>query len=122
PLLPNLRYQLTRADESGFSQFQLSPDGRYLAFVARSGAANSLYVRAMDSLEDRQFPDTDGTTYPFWSPDNAHIAFFSHGKLKQVAVGGGPATDIADAPDARGGTWGRDGSIVFAPAVTGTLL
>ena len=121
-LLPNLRYQLTRAGDSGFLQFQISPDGRYLAFVARSGTVNRLSVRAMDSLEDREFPGTDGTTYPFWSPDSAHIAFFSQGKLKQVALGGGPAINIADAPDARGGTWGRDGSIVFAPAVTGTLL
>ena len=120
--LPNLRYQLTRPGDSGFTQFQLSPDGRYLAFVARSGAVNRLYVRALDSLEDREFPGTDGATYPFWSPDSAHIAFFSQGKLRQVAVGGGPATNIADAPDARGGTWGRDGSIVFAPGVTGTLL
>jgi hypothetical protein len=39
-----------------------------------------------------------------------------------VAVGGGPATDIADASDARGGTWGRAGTIVFAPTVTGTLF
>src|SRR4051794_22355881 len=37
PLLPSLRYELTRAGDSGFTQFQLSPDGRYLAFVGRSG-------------------------------------------------------------------------------------
>ena len=121
PALPNLRYQLTRPGDSGFFQFQISPDGRYLAFVDRSNA-NRLSVRALDSLEDRGFSGTDGTTYPFWSPDSAHIAFFSQGKLKQVAVGGGPATVIADAPDARGGTWGRDGSIVFAPGLTGTLF
>jgi eukaryotic-like serine/threonine-protein kinase len=122
PQLQSLRYQLTRPGNSEFTQFQLSPDGRYLAFAAPSGGSLRLYVRAMDSLEDREFPGTDGTTYPFWSPDSAHIAFFSQGKLKQVAVGGGPATIIADAPDARGGAWGPDGTIVFAPAVIGTLF
>jgi Tol biopolymer transport system component/predicted Ser/Thr protein kinase len=121
PILPSLRYQLTRPGDSGFVQFQLSPDGRYLAFVARSGSGNRLYVRSLDSLEDREFTSTDGATYPFWSPDSAHIAFFSQGKLRKVAVGGGPPTYIAEAPDGRGGTWGRDGSIVFAPALTGTL-
>ncbi len=120
-VLPGLRYQLTRSGESGFAQFQLSPDGRYLAFVGRPGAANRLYIRPLDSLEDREIPDTDGTTYPFWSPDSTHVAFFSQGKLRQVAVSGGPATDIADAPDARGGSWGHGGAIVFAPGVTGTL-
>jgi Tol biopolymer transport system component/predicted Ser/Thr protein kinase len=120
--LLSLRYQLTRPGDSGFTEFQLSPDGHYFAFVGQSAAVDRLYVRALDSLQDREFPGTDGATYPFWSPDSAHIAFFSQGKLRQVAMAGGPATNIADAPDARGGTWGRDGSIVFAPGVTGTLV
>ena len=118
----SLRYQLTRPGDSGFTEFQLSPDGRYIAFVGQSAAVDRLYVRALDSLQDREFPGTDGATYPFWSPDSAHIAFFSQGKLKQVAMAGGPATNIADAPDARGGAWGREGSIVFAPRVKGTLV
>jgi eukaryotic-like serine/threonine-protein kinase len=122
PALPSLRYQLTRPGGSGFAQFELSPDGRYVAFVDQSAAVDRLFVRALDSLEDREFPGTDGATYPFWSPDSAYIGFFSQGKLKQVAIGGGPATAIADAPDARGGAWGKDGFIVFSPAVTGTLF
>jgi Tol biopolymer transport system component len=121
PLL-SLRYHLTRHGDAGFTHFQISPDGHYLAFVGRSADADRLYVRALDTLDDREFPGTDGATYPFWSPDSAHIAFFSQGKLKQVAIAGGPATNIADAQDARGGAWGRDGSIVFAPGVTGTLV
>jgi Tol biopolymer transport system component len=121
PLVQSLRYQLTRPGDFEFAQFQLSPDGRNLAFVDQSNAPFRLYVRAMDSLEERGFPGTDGTTYPFWSPDSTRIAFFSQGKLKQVAVGGGPATTIADAPNARGGAWGPDDTIVFAPTVTGTL-
>jgi eukaryotic-like serine/threonine-protein kinase len=122
PRIQSLRYQLTRPDDSELIQFQLSPDGRYLAYAARSGASLRLYVRAMDSVAEREFPGTDGTTYPFWSPDSMHIAFFSQGKLKQVAAGGGPPTIIADAPDGRGGAWGTDGTIVFAPTLVGTLF
>jgi eukaryotic-like serine/threonine-protein kinase len=76
PALPNLRYELTRPGDSGFAQFQLSPDGRYLAFVAQSGDVDRLFVRALDSMGERQFPGTDGISYPFWSPDSAHIGFF----------------------------------------------
>ncbi|MEP6962790.1 MAG: protein kinase, partial [Acidobacteriota bacterium] len=120
PLAQNLRYQLTRPSGASFYEFQLSPDGRYLAYTQPTGNTR-LRVRAMDSLEEREFPNTDGTSYPFWSPDSRQIAFFSGGKLRRVPVGGGPPTTIAEAPDARGGAWGADGTIVFAPAPTGTL-
>jgi serine/threonine protein kinase/Tol biopolymer transport system component len=120
PVVQTLRYQLSLPDNAEFRMFQLSPDGRNLAYTRRAGN-NRLFVRALDSLEEHEIPGTDGTTDPFWSPDSTHIAFFAQGKLKQVALSGGPATNIADAPDARGGTWGSDGTIVFAPTVYGGL-
>jgi serine/threonine protein kinase/Tol biopolymer transport system component len=121
PVVPTVRYQLTASNGGEFRSLQLSPDGRYLAYVYRNAKDTRLHVRALDSLEEREIPGTDGTTYPFFSPDSRHIAFFSQGKLKQMAVAGGPATNIADAPDSRGGAWGPDGTIVFAPTVNGGL-
>jgi Tol biopolymer transport system component len=120
PVIQTLRYRISLPDNAEFYNFQISPDGRYLAYRRRTGN-NHLFVRAMDSLEEREIPGTEGATDPFWSPDSTHIAFFAQGKLKQVALSGGPATNIADAPDARGGTWGADGTIVFAPTVNGGL-
>ncbi len=120
PLSSTFRFQLTRPSGAGFTQFQLSPDGRFLAFVS-ADSGNRLFVRALDSLEEREFPGTTGSTYPFWSPDSKHIAFFSQRTLKRVAVEGGPVTNITDAPDGRGGAWGPNDTIVFAPAVTGSL-
>jgi serine/threonine protein kinase/Tol biopolymer transport system component len=116
-----LRYQISLPGNAEFFMFQLSPDGRFLVYRRRT-ANNRLYVRALDSLEEREIPGTEGATHPFWSPDSAHIAFFAQGKLKQVALSGGPATNISDAPDGRGGTWGADGTIVFAPTVNGGLF
>ena len=123
PALQSLRTQLTRPGAFGFTHFQLSPDGRYLAFIGPSvnEEAGRLFVRQLDSGIDREIPGTEGSTYPFWSPDSTHIAFFSPTKLRQVALAGGPATDLAPTPDGRGGTWGPDGTIVFAPAVKGGL-
>jgi Tol biopolymer transport system component len=61
-------------------------------------------------------PGTEGALHPFWSPDGKAIGFFAHGKLKRVAVDGGPAIVLADAPNPRGGTWSQSGVIVFAPS------
>ena len=124
PAQQSLRTQLTRPGPFGFTHFQLSPDGRYLAFIVPTGNDESgrLFVRQLDSGLDREIPGTEGSSYPFWSPDSTHIAFFSRTKLRQVALAGGPATDLAPTPDGRGGTWGPDGTIVFAPAVKGGLF
>ena len=59
---------------------------------------------------------------PIWSPDGRHIAFFAGGKLRRIAAAGGTAETLADAPNPRGGAWGRGDVIVFAPASGGALL
>ena len=93
----------------------LSPDGRRLAFVGRNGWTTRLWVRALDSVTAQPLGNTDGADYPFWSPDGQSLGFFADGKLKRIAVSGGPAQTLADAPNSRGGTWGRAGVIVFSP-------
>jgi hypothetical protein len=47
----------------------LSPDGTHLAYVARQSGTQQLYLRAMDSLEARPVPGTEGAVGPFFSPD-----------------------------------------------------
>ncbi|HET9326088.1 MAG TPA: protein kinase [Candidatus Eisenbacteria bacterium] len=99
----------------------VSPDGRQIAFVVGdSSGTNSIWVRSLDALAARQLGGTDGSTGPFWSPDGRHIGFFAQDKLKKIAVAGGLPQILCDAPDARGGTWGKD-AIVFAPVPTGPL-
>jgi hypothetical protein len=41
--------------------------------------------------------------------------FLRRGKLMRVAVNGGPAMTLADAPAGRGGAWSIDGTIIFEP-------
>ena len=52
---------------------------------------------------------------PFWSPDGKSIAFFTLTKLKRISADGGPAVELCDTTNARGGTWGKDNVILFAP-------
>ena len=42
--------------------------------------------------------------------------------MKKIAVAGGPAQTLCDAPTPRGGTWNGDGVIVFAPNIVGALF
>jgi eukaryotic-like serine/threonine-protein kinase len=100
----------------------LSPDGRWVAFVA--GGAEGKYrllVRSLDALTAQALAGTDGASSPFWSPDSRFLGFFAGGKLKKIEVSGGPPITLCDAPDNRGGTWSRDGVIVFAPNYPGIL-
>jgi Tol biopolymer transport system component len=47
--------------------------------------------------------------------------FFAKGKLKKITVGGTAVKDVADAPDPRGGAWGADDIIYYAPTNTSGL-
>ena len=58
---------------------------------------------------------TEDAAFPFWSEDGRSIGFGSGGKLKTIDVSGGPATVVADAPHLGGGTWSRQGAILFVP-------
>jgi eukaryotic-like serine/threonine-protein kinase len=60
---------------------------------------------------------TEGAYYPFWSPDSRFVGFFAARKLKKIDIGGGLPQTLCDAPEGRGGTWNRDGVIVFTPVV-----
>ncbi|HEX8712394.1 MAG TPA: protein kinase [Terracidiphilus sp.] len=96
----------------------ISPDGRYLAFVAHKGtdAPAVLWLRPLDSLTAVALPGTEGAFLPFWSPDGKWIGFQANGKLEKVSVSGGtPQTlcDVNGSSDGLGATWNHDGVILF---------
>ena len=96
---------------------KISPDGRSLAFVAVDSAGKALlYVRPLDSSNAQPLADTDGASMPFWSPDSRSLGFFGSGKLRTIGIAGGRPQILCDAPVGRGGSWSRDGSIVFVPS------
>jgi Tol biopolymer transport system component/predicted Ser/Thr protein kinase len=94
----------------------LSPDGRNVAFIARVGKVTQLWVRPLDSFAARALPGTEDTSFAFWSPDSRNLGFFAQGKLKRIAVVGGPPQALCDcdADSNRGASWGRTDVIIFA--------
>ena len=96
---------------------QIAPDASALLMTGTAG----LWLRSLESGETTLIPETSGATYPFWSPDSQHIAFFRQGKLRRVAARGGPVLDISTAADPRGGSWSSDEVILFAPGLSSGL-
>jgi len=75
-----------------------------------------LGLRPLDALTARPLPGTEGGAFTFWSPDSKSLAFSAGGKLKRIAIAGGPAVTLADsngAPVTPIGTWNKDGVILF---------
>ncbi len=90
-----------------------SPDGRKIAFAADGDGKRLIWIRALESLDARPLPGTDGVLRPFWSPDSRFLAFFAGGKLKKVDISGGPPQTICDAPNGADGSWSPEGAILF---------
>ena len=100
----------------------LSPDGTRVAFAARGPKErNSIWVRRLDSPSAEKLSGTEGAFALFWSADGKFIGFFADNKLRKVPASGGPATVLADAPNARGGAWNRDNVILYARDYRDTL-
>ncbi len=101
----------------------ISPDGTRLVFSGEKDGVDVLYVREMDGFDARPLPGTSGAYRPFFSPDGRHIAFFSNGKLRRVALDGGNPRIVANIVEvAHGGSWGDDDTIVFEPRSDSGLL
>ncbi|MFZ2490555.1 MAG: protein kinase [Thermoanaerobaculia bacterium] len=97
----------------------LSPDGRRMAFVARTDDGKSmLWVRPLAAASAQPLAGTEEANFPFWSPDSRFIAFFSNGKLRKIDAAGGPPQALCDAASGRGGTWNASGTILFTPSAT----
>jgi serine/threonine-protein kinase len=101
----------------------ISPDGSFVVFAARSAInlPTRLFVRRLDQLQATALAGTEDGREPFFSADGRWIAFFTNNTLRRVAVTGAAATTVCAVPNARGGAWLDNDTIIFAP-LTGPLM
>jgi Tol biopolymer transport system component len=92
----------------------LSPDGKSVAFIARAGTVTQIWLRSLDSFSAHAVAGTEDASFVFWSPDSRHLGFFVQGKLKRVAVAGGPLQTLCDTESNRGASWGSRDVIIFS--------
>jgi serine/threonine-protein kinase len=114
--------ELDQGEEPTFTPIvRLSPDGRQLFVTANLGHREEVLQRGLDQMQLRviagagQGEQGTGNSRPFVSPDGRWIAYATQGKLRKVPVEGGPAIDLATA-DWAGGSWGRNGRLVYTRA------
>ncbi len=113
--MPVIRSSILPPKGLDFFEVALSQDGTKLAYTD----GGRLFVESLDSPQPKELAslNTRGFTNsgePFWSPDSSTIAFFSDSKLMKVAATGGPVLTISAARNPKGGSWGRNGEIVFS--------
>ena len=65
---------------------------------------------------------TEGALLPFWSPDSQYIGFWAGGRLRKIRRSGGLPEVIYGVPEIAQGTWGADGTVLFAKAVNSPIL
>ena len=122
PEQPVLTMSINPPDKAIFNESAISPNGKLLAFTATSEGKRQLWIRPLHALTAQPIAGTDQAECPFWSPDNRWIGFFAQGKLKTIGLAGGPPQSLCDAVSARGGSWGRDGTILFSASPVSPIL
>jgi len=112
----------------------VSPNGKWVVFPGTgTDGTTRMWIRALDTVEARPLIGTESANAlpppVFWSPDSKYIAFsatpgpFASGQLKKLDITGGPPTTICNVPaSVGGGSWNKDGVIVFAANLGPGLL
>ena len=103
-------------DTPGFG-VDVSPDGRRLAIGTSVSGRYHIWMHDFDGSTEGPLRGSEFGVFPFWSPDGSSVGFFSFttGAVMRTLADGGPATVVCESPPpALGGSWNRDGVIVFS--------
>lgn len=114
-----IRFEANLPKSLSFTPFDnpvVSPNGRYVAIAGEEpGSKRNLWIRALDTLDVRRVPGTEGARIPFWSGDSRFVAFLTpDNKVRKVDLAGGPPVTVAETQNFMSGAWDRDGELLLA--------
>jgi len=121
PLPEPVRTSILLPEKSRVQALAVAPDGRQIAAALVKDGKQQIWVRTLDSFEFTPLAGTDGAARPFWSPDSRYIGFFADAKVKKIERSGGPVQTLCDALGGMGGTWNRQGDILFSTDAFGRV-
>jgi eukaryotic-like serine/threonine-protein kinase len=118
--ISQLQVDVVTPPEADAGGIALSSDGNKIAYTALINGVPRLYVRTLGNGTVRALPGTEGAALPFWSPDGRVVAFFADSKLKRIDLENDQIQELAETTlSPSGGTWGKDGTILFSPNING---
>jgi serine/threonine-protein kinase len=98
----------------------VAPDGSRVVY-AGSGASGGTQVwqRALDDLEPRPIPGTEGAISPVVSPDGSSVLYWVENGLSTIPLSGGPPFRVVPNHVGAGLAWGSDGYIYYTDVEDG---
>jgi eukaryotic-like serine/threonine-protein kinase len=92
----------------------ISNDGRTLAYtVVDLDGVTRIHVRAIDGVESRALPGTEGAFHMFWTPRGDSLAFVAGLRLKGIDMTGGSVSDLIGVNNnLRQGAWNQNDDIL----------
>ena len=119
---PAMRFSVNPPAGFAFNRFALSPDGKSVAFTARSGVDSGLWVHSFETGESHRLERAGYVNgWMFWSPDSRFIGYVAWGAIHRIAIDGTPPQRLVPLDGYGGARWTRDGTILYAHA-RGALL
>ncbi len=99
PVPPPVRFTIPASQNVG-PIVELSPDGRYLAYLEGDESLEPhLWLHSFASGDARPLAGTEAVgTPPFWSPNSRFVAFSDGSTLKRVDVAEGVVESLCGAP------------------------
>ena len=92
-------------------------DGIWYSAASAKTNGRRLWLHSFDSLESRPLPGTEGGPVRSGRLTVRPSGFSRVDRLKRTSIAGGDVVTICEARVGGGGTWNRDGVIVFAPGI-----